>query len=176
MVGPRKKSEKPAAVELAKVSPAVIDAVSPKWSQVASQWATAIGSLAVALTLFGNIYLQYQQAKVETTRALEAALNVKKVKEALQISDIKTNGKLNDIKETGETVHKLVNANMGAQLKISYLALKRVAELTQNEDDIAARDIAKKLLEEHEEKQRMVDAEKKTSMYMIVNTWFATAI
>ena len=70
-----------------------------------------------------------------------------------------TDRKLAEIAETGEKVHVLVNSSMSAQLKISMVALKRIAELTEHPDDMAAAELATKLYNEHQKKQEVVDSE-----------------
>ena len=72
-------------------------------------------------------------------------------------------GKLNDRKldkviVTGAITHSLVNSAMGAQLKISAIALRRLANVEHNPDDIAAAELAEKALAEHEANARKVDA------------------
>lgn len=59
---------------------------------------------------------------------------------------------------TVEAVHTLVNANMGAQLKISAIALRRLSIISGSNDDRAAADLADKLYDEHNVKQAVVDS------------------
>jgi hypothetical protein len=66
--------------------------------------------------------------------------------------------KLNSIQKTGETVHTLVNSNMGTQLKLNAISLRRLATITNNPVDVDAAMLAEKLLKEHEAKQAVVDA------------------
>lgn len=56
-----------------------------------------------------------------------------------------------------EKTHILVNSNMGVQLKIAAVALRRIAFMTSNLDDSKAAEIAENLLKEHEVKQSTVD-------------------
>ena len=65
--------------------------------------------------------------------------------------------KLDKIEETGDKVHTLVNSNMGVQLKLTSVAMARIAELTKDPMDIRAADLARSLLHEHEKKQAVVD-------------------
>lgn len=170
MMIPRKKP-KPTKdlidVQVASVADSVVEAVTPSWSAVASQWATAASAIAVAITLLGNIWMDYQRGKQAAEERREAAIKVEEVKQALQVSDAKTEGTLEEIKATtqenqatGEATHTLVNANYGAQLKISALALRRIAAITKDPDDVAAAELAEKLLKEHNEKQKTVDDKK----------------
>lgn len=158
---PRKKPAKPVGVTLEEVSPSVVEAVTPSWSAVFSQWATAASAIAVAVTLLGNIYLQHVQAKAALEQARSAAVKVEEVRTALKTSDAKTEDSLEEIKQTGEAVHVLVNSSMSAQLKISAVALKRIAVMTKDPDDIAAAELAEKLLKEHDDKQNKVDQKEK---------------
>lgn len=64
--------------------------------------------------------------------------------------------KLDAIAETGDKTHILVNSNMGVQLKIAAVALRRLAS-SGNPEDVAAAELAEKLLREHESKQASVD-------------------
>ena len=82
--------------------------------------------------------------------AIERQHNAEEVKKALQATNKTQDQKLSSI-------HTLVNSNMGAQLKISAIALRRVADLTKHPNDVAAADVAEKLLDEHEAKQATVD-------------------
>jgi hypothetical protein len=58
-------------------------------------------------------------------------------------------GKLNDLAAVTNTVHTLVNSNMGTEKKIAMIALKRVAELTGHPDDKAAAEEAEKSYNAH---------------------------
>lgn len=69
--------------------------------------------------------------------------------------------KLTEMESVIVETHALVNSNMAVQLKISAVALRRIADLTKHAGDIAAADMAETLLKRHEEKQASVDAEKK---------------
>jgi len=84
----------------------------------------------------------------------ELASQTADVAKALEISTESANKQLTSI-------HTLVNANMGAQLKISAVALRRVADLTKHPDDAIAAETAERLLAEHVSKQAAVDAETK---------------
>ena len=63
--------------------------------------------------------------------------------------------------EIGEKIHTLVNSNMGAQLNISRVALRKVAELTTDPVAkamaIAMADEAERAYMEHQIKQAIVD-------------------
>ena len=103
-----------------------------------------------------------KQAAVEVQavaeKAKEAAAEVKEVKVALQETTANTDAKLDNIAKVGEAVHTLVNSSMSAQLKISAVALRRIAEMTRHPDDLAAAQLAEKIDREHTVKQATVDA------------------
>ena len=86
-----------------------------------------------------------------------AAGKVEDVKQTLDESTTATTAKLSQLEHIATSTHTLVNSNMSAQLKISAVALHRIAELTKHPDDIAAADLAAKNLSEHDAKQRIVD-------------------
>lgn len=67
--------------------------------------------------------------------------------------------KLEVVAKTNDKIHTLVNSAMTTALRTAAIALRRVADMTQKEGDVKAADMADKLLAEHEEKQRTVDAE-----------------
>lgn len=105
--------------------------------------------------------------KVESVRktAVIAADQVIEVKESLKETAKAANEKLTELtnvaldsQKTGKSVHLLVNSSMSLQLKISALALRRVADLTTNKDDEAAATLAEQSYREHENKQDLVDA------------------
>lgn len=62
-----------------------------------------------------------------------------------------------EVAKTANAVHVLVNSSMSAQLHVAMVALHRVAELTNNAEDIAGAELAAKLYREHEAKQKIVD-------------------
>lgn len=66
--------------------------------------------------------------------------------------------KAEEIKKVGEAVHVLVNSNMGIQLKISAIALRRLAEISKSPKDKEAAKLAEAAFADHELKQAKVDA------------------
>lgn len=85
-------------------------------------------------------------AQISTAKKLDAsAEKVEEFETALVEKNIRTNGKL-------DSIHALVDGAMPMQLKISWVALLRIAELTKHPDDIAAAQIAEKLWREHDAK------------------------
>lgn len=61
-----------------------------------------------------------------------------------------TDRKLKEIQRTGELTHAAVNGSMTTQLRVAAIALKRVADLTKDAEDVAAADLALKALQDHE--------------------------
>lgn len=102
-------------------------------------------------------YLNYRTQLVVEKTAKDAAVKVEKVKENLELTNAATDAKLTDIVETGDKVHILVNNNMAIQLKVSALALRRVAELTKDPMDIDAAEVAEKAYRDHQVRQGVVD-------------------
>ncbi len=121
----------------------------------------ALAALMFALTALAQEWLR-QRAEERAAReakvaAAVVAAKVELVKDALNINNKVTDKKLESITKTGEAVHVLVNSSMSAQLKISAIALRRIADMTNHPDDIAAAELAEKLLAEHLAKQEIVD-------------------
>jgi hypothetical protein len=142
---------KSAVDEAAKVAVASADTAAIRTEQVAAKQVIAAQKVEqVAIK-------QESAAKATADKLNDAAGKVAEVKDALKASDETTANKLDDIAKTGEAIHVLVNSSMSAQLKISMIALKRVAELTRHPDDLAASQLAEKLYHEHEAKQAKVD-------------------
>jgi ABC-type transport system involved in cytochrome bd biosynthesis fused ATPase/permease subunit len=103
-----------------------------------------------------------REVKDAAEKAATAAVKVEEVKQRLETTTATNAGMLAQIAKVGEATHTLVNSNMGTQLKISAVALRRVAELTKHPDDLAAADLADKGLHEHEGKQAIVDSGART--------------
>ncbi len=57
-------------------------------------------------------------------------------------------------------IHQLVNSAFTTQLKLTAVALRRVADLTKHPDDIKAATLAEKLLSDREDEQKKIDARK----------------
>lgn len=70
--------------------------------------------------------------------------------------------KLNKIGKVADATHTLVNSNMGVQLRLTAAVSRRLAALTRNKSDLAAAELADKMLMEHEDKQATVDAKDQT--------------
>jgi len=59
--------------------------------------------------------------------------------------------------KTVDSIHGLVNSNMGIQLKVSSIAIRRIAELTKDPVDSEAAIFAEKQYEDHMKRQKIVD-------------------
>jgi len=84
---------------------------------------------------------------IRANRATEVA-----VRERAEVA-----ARLESVAKTTESVHILVNSSMSAQLRISALALRRIAGMTSNKTDIEAAELAERLFQDHERKQQRVD-------------------
>lgn len=63
-----------------------------------------------------------------------------------------------------EKIHTLVNSNMAVQLRVNMLQAKRIAELTRTKADKELASEAARLYEQHEAKQKEVDATNEPSV------------
>ncbi len=86
------------------------------------------------------------------------AVQVENVKQAVGLRNSVLDGKLVGLAQIAQSTHILVNSSFAAQLRISALALRRIAAMTGHSDDIEAADVAERLHREHEQKQYMIDA------------------
>lgn len=59
--------------------------------------------------------------------------------------------------KSAESIHVLVNSNTGRILMTSMIALRRVADITKNPDDIKAADVAAEAYNIHQAQQKIVD-------------------
>ena len=62
------------------------------------------------------------------------------------------------LQRQNDAIHVLVNSQYGSALKISAVALRRVADTSKSPDDIKAAIEAERALAEHIQKQEIVDA------------------
>jgi hypothetical protein len=117
-----------------------------------------IGGVITVLTAgFGTVQAVLL-ARIQR-QGIEAANKVEQVARATAQTNEEVRNSTEAASQQLTSIHTLVNANMGAQLKISAIALRRLAMLTHNEQDIQAAVVAEKLLYEHEKKQAIVDKE-----------------
>lgn len=133
-------------------------------ADTSSSWVTAISAFFVFGGLVCQIVLQVMgqmQAKKignkATVAANNAALAAREVKSTLEIVGTETNERLDKALQVGSATHTLVNSNMGAQLKITAVALRRLYNLTLEENDLVAAQMAEKLLGDYQARQAVVD-------------------
>lgn len=136
----------------------------PVWNAIIA------GIVTIVLAWIGR---QTKVAVESTAKEVKSAVQVASSKAVVAANEARAvvmentatqNEKLEEIhkvateaKKTGEDVHTLVNSNMGTQLRISMVALRRVAELTNHPDDKAAAELAEKSYHDHQNKQTIVD-------------------
>jgi len=99
-------------------------------------------------------WMQQRTRAVVQATAKAAAAEVSEVKETLAETTKNQDGKLT-------AIHTLVNSNRGETLLIASVALDRVAQLTGHPKDVEAAVVARKLLQEHEAQQKIVDESKR---------------
>jgi ribose 1,5-bisphosphokinase PhnN len=108
-------------------------------SDVWSGFFTAVIGLLIA-------YLQNR-----TKVALERAANRGEAKvEEIKTTLVEATGNVGD---KLDVIHSLVNSGMTNQMKLTAMALRRVAELSNNPRDLAIAETADKTLKEQEESQ-----------------------
>jgi len=98
------------------------------------------------------------EAKKVARTAEVAAVKVDEVAQTLQAATANTDAKLDEMQKTSVATHILVNSNMGAQLKISAVALRELADALPNAKRMEAAELAEKMLAEHIAKQAVVDS------------------
>lgn len=100
-----------------------------------------------------------KRAKAIDEKVDVAAKKVKEVKETLDENTSKQDEKLDGLAKVARATHTLVNSNMSNQLKATSVALRRLAEISQNAEDIAAAELAEAAYADHQEKQTAVDGQ-----------------
>jgi len=108
-------------------------------------------------------------------KAEVAAGKVEEVKKTLVAETARQSEKLDGIAEVGRAVHTLVNSSMSNQLKVSMIALRRVAHMTRDPEDMAAAELAEQAYHDQEEKQRIVDLGGKITSSVAEHVEHATA-
>lgn len=63
-----------------------------------------------------------------------------------------------EVKETGDVTHALVNSSFVINLRVASVALRRVADLTKDQADQRAAEVAEKAYREHEERQAVIES------------------
>lgn len=114
----------------------------PPDSSVVQAWVTFLTPIAFAVLAIVNVVI-----------GKRAAVKVEEAKTTLAANTAVTTTRLNEI-------HTLVNNDHGVSLRLAASALQRVADLTSKEEDQTLADEAKRMSEDHDRKQKLVDAEK----------------
>lgn len=128
--------------------------------------AIIVGVAAVVKQCFDIVALAVKEhfdrkrADVVSAKVAEVATKAEDVKKALVVSDGKTSDKLAELGTVAAATHTLVNNSMQIQLGYNAIMARRIAHMTKMPDDVAAADLADKLLAEHVSKQAVVDAAK----------------
>lgn len=132
--------------------------------QIVNTLSNLVTTLATLMFLPILTYLTLKQNR----KAEQVADEVKEVKGTLAINVEHQDKKLDEVAVTLDatskntdkkldTIHTLVNGAMSSQMKISAVALRRVADLSKHPDDIAAAELAETTYREHQSKQKDVE-------------------
>jgi len=131
----------------------------------ATGWSVIIGAVFLGLIQLATLFVNYFREKAKIKREQELADRVEAVKAQAEVAAklLKTNtaanvNKLDAIAVTGEKTHALVNSAMAAQLRVTAVALRRIADVSGNAADMEAAELAEKNLADHQEKQKRSDA------------------
>jgi hypothetical protein len=105
-----------------------------------------------------------EKAATVAEKAEKAAESVETVRTDLRKQEVVTAQRLDAIAQVGiesakvgRSSHVLLNANMGVQLKIAAVALRRVADITKDRADIQNAELAEHAYAEHMKQQAVVD-------------------
>lgn len=121
--------------------------------------------IAGVVTMVMAYMAQRASAKAEEVKLALARSDVAAAQRAAELAHTvgaiaqEYDHKLTAIAKTGEAVHVLVNSNMAIQLKLNATVTRRLANMTHDETDGIAADLAEQLFHEHERKQKQVDAQ-----------------
>jgi len=125
--------------------------VFPKyWGLSEKIWVILIPSTVTLLLAVITAYGQYNQREA----SIRAAKKVEEVRVELKAEDQKVAGKLVEI-------HTLVNSQYGIALALNASNARFRANNTGLKEDIAAAELAERLLREHKENQSQVDGQAK---------------
>jgi len=114
----------------------------PPDSTIVQAWVTFLTPIAFAFLAVVNIII-----------GKKAAVKVEEAKVTLADNTAATSDKLNEI-------HTLVNNDHGVSLRLAASALQRVADLTQRTEDQELANQARRMSDEHERKQGVIDRAK----------------
>ncbi len=117
-----------------------------------------IGALAAAARQKALTKIMMDSAAVAQADAQRAAAGVAQVKTDLAASDKRTIEADRVKNEKLDVIHALVNSGMAAQLQLTAVAARALAEQTQDPEALLAANAAERLLREHQIKQNNADA------------------
>lgn len=130
----------------------------------AEGWVIIIGAIFIGLTTLViqvlTLYFNYATNRDKVRRDMIAELKVEQVKKTLETSTHQHVEKLEEVAQVTKATHTLVNSNMGIQLKMNAELARWKADHTSNPKYEQEALLAEKALEEHLEKQKIVDANK----------------
>lgn len=86
---------------------------------------------------------------------------VEDVRTTLEKTTTVTDEKLDDIAEVGTETHRIVNSGSVAMLRLYAIAMKRIADNSQDPLDIEAAELAEKEYREREARQKQLDSSQK---------------
>jgi hypothetical protein len=110
--------------------------------------------------IIGAVFLGFSSLLIQVLTIMIAFVRGDRIRNAIEVAarDHKSHEQIShDTKSEVHSVHVLVNDAMNTQLRISAVALRRIADISQSVGDIAAAEAAERLLQEHELKQKLVD-------------------
>lgn len=121
---------------------------------------TSAFSSVIAFWLGSNASTKDKDATISTALKANdaAAVTAQEVKTKLAQTETDTDKKLQDIGKVSESIHTLVNSNMGVQLKLNATLADRIAAMTGDQNDIDSAKEAHAILAEHNAKQEVVDS------------------
>jgi hypothetical protein len=92
-----------------------------------------------------------------TQLILYQALMAVVVLAVLVVIQLRTQSAITSLAGVAKDTHTLVNSNMGVQLRLTATFARRLADITNSPEDIAAANQADDLYQEHVKKQDIVD-------------------
>jgi len=107
---------------------------------------TMLGTILTGVLTYLMARLKLQQENqgiIAADQRKEAAKEVKEVKETLAVNGETTAKKL-------DTIHTLVNGNMGVQLQLNMTVTRRLAQVTNDAIDIEAANLAEEMFRKHQ--------------------------
>ena len=122
-------------------------------------WLAIVGIAAMAVKEWFDDRRAGRVAAEAKEAAAVAAKEVKDVRDTLDVTTTKAEAKMDNLGKVAKATHTLVNNQMAVQLRLSAVALRRVAGLTGDAADVKAAEMAEVAMAEHDAKQAVVDAQ-----------------